>query len=311
MSFTRFTLRQIEAFLAVAELQNFSAAAERLGLTAQAVSQLVAELESHLAFRVFDRTTRRVSLSSAGRDFLASAQILMRHVQGAESVADDVRHRATGILRIGVPLVLACTAVPEAIREFQRQRPRVMIRIRDVPVDKLVDSVAAGDVDIAVGPDRATDANVTRQALFDSAWVLWCSRKHPLARRKTIRWSDLKNHPLVAAGFDHERSVEQMHLSLPAETRIMPMDVVDHISTALGISAQGAVATLAPAYVGVLAEKFGLVMRRILEPETVRKVCIYTSASRSLAPAAAGFAEYLTEWLPKWADKSTRHLSTP
>ncbi|MFZ3116991.1 MAG: LysR family transcriptional regulator, partial [Variovorax sp.] len=70
MSLSRVSLRQLEAFARVAELHSFSAAAERLGLTAQAVSQLVAELESILGFRVFDRTTRRVALSAAGRDFL-------------------------------------------------------------------------------------------------------------------------------------------------------------------------------------------------------------------------------------------------
>ena len=71
MPLARFTLRQIEALAAVADVHSFSAAGERLGLTAQAVSQQVAELEAILGFRLFDRTTRRVALSAAGRDFLA------------------------------------------------------------------------------------------------------------------------------------------------------------------------------------------------------------------------------------------------
>ncbi len=301
MALTRFTLRQIEAFLAVAELHSFAAAADRLGLTAQAISQLVAELEAHLGFRLFDRTTRRVDLSSAGRDFLPPAQTLMRHVHGAESVADDVRHRAAGVLRVGAPLVLASTAVPEAIRAFQELRPRVVVRVRDLSVDQLVDSVAAGDVDIAVGPDRATGTDVVSQAIFDSAWVMWCSPAHPLARRKRLRWSDLRSQQLVAAGYDHERSVAQMRLNVPEESRVVPMDVVDNISTALGVAAQGRVVTLAPAYVGVLAHKFGLVMRRVVDPETVRSVCLYKPTARSLSPAAEGFAEHLTRWLPGWA----------
>lgn len=305
MSFTRFTLRQVEAFLAVAELHSFSAAADRLGLTAQAISQLVAELEAHLGFRLFDRTTRRVALSSAGRDFLSSAQTLMRHVQGAEGVADDVRHRAAGVLRIGAPLVLACTAVPEAIRTYQDLRPRVVVRIRDLAVDRLVDAVGAAEVDIAVGPDRATGADVAREALFDSAWVLWCSPRHPLARRRLIKWTDLLSEPLVAAGYDHERSVAQMRLSVPEESRVVPLDVVDNISTAMGVAAQGRVATLAPAYVGVLASKFGLVMRRVVDPETVRKVCLYKPTARALSPAAEGFAAHLAGWLPGWATRQS------
>ena len=115
MSLTRFTIRQIEAFVAVAEARGISAAAGRLGLTAQAVSQLVAELEGHLGFRVFDRTTRSVTLTTAGRDYLNAAETVLRHVQAAESVAADVRNRASGIVRVGAPLVLAATALPSAV----------------------------------------------------------------------------------------------------------------------------------------------------------------------------------------------------
>ncbi|MDP9125626.1 MAG: LysR substrate-binding domain-containing protein [Pseudomonadota bacterium] len=303
MSLIRFTLRQMEAFTAVAELHSFSAAAERLGMTGQAVSQLVAELESVLTFRLFDRTTRRVALSSAGRDFLASADTLLRHAQAAERAAGDVRNRAAGLVRIGASLVLASTAVPAAIKAFQASRPKVVVRVRDLSVDDLVDAVAAGDVDMAVGPDRHVGAEVARLDLFDSPWVLWCSPEHPLARRAKLKWSHLQGHALVAAGRDHERSVAQMRLNAPEDSRVTPVDVVDNISTALGIAAQGLAATLAPAYVGVLAGLLGLEMRRVVGPETVRKVCLYTPVARALSPAAQGFAAHLETWMAPWFDE--------
>lgn len=301
MPLTRFTLRQIEAFIAVAEVNSFTATAGRLGLTAQAVSQLVAELEAVLGFRLFDRTTRKVALSSAGRQFLSHAETLLRHVRAAESVADDVRHRAAGVVRIGAPLVLASVVLPHAIRDYALLRPKVVVRIRDVPVDALVSTLAAGDVDLALGPDRVTDGPVLAEPLFDSNWVLWCASTHPLAKRRgPIRWADLREVPLVAAGRDHERSVGQMRPSAPDSLRITPVDVVDNISTALGIAAQGLSATLAPAYVGVLADLYGLQMRRVVEPETVRKVCLYRPGARTLSPAGEGFAEFLAEWMKRW-----------
>lgn len=307
MPLTRVTLRQLEAFVVVADLHSFSAAGERLGLSAQAVSQLVAELESTLGFRVFDRTTRRVDLSSAGRDYLAAAQTVLRHVQAAETAADDVRHRAAGLVRVGAPLVLAATAVPAAVRDYAALRPKVVVRIRDVPVDDLVDRVEAGDVDIAVGPDRSVGSGVSAEPLFDSPWVLWCAADHPLAAMPRLRWSDLRQQPLVAAGHDHERSVAQMRLGVPEGERVSPVDVVDNISTALGIAAQGLAATLAPAYVGVIARSFGLVMRRVVEDETVRKVCLYRPLARSLSPAAEGFAEHLAQWLARWPEGGDVH----
>lgn len=304
MPLTRFTLRQIETFACVAELNSFGGAAQRLALTPQAVSQLIAELENLLGFRLFDRTTRRVTLSSAGRDFLSSAETLMRHVHRTESAADDVRNRAAGVVRVGAPLVLASIALPAAIRAYQVLRPKVVIRIRDLPVDALVDAVVAGDVDLAVGPDRPIADHVKRQVLFDSLWVLWCARSHPLARRTALRWKDLRGIPLVAAGRDHEHSVAQMRSSTPEGERVTPIDVVDNISTALGIAAQGLAATLAPAYVNVLAKSYGLTMKRVTDSEVLRKVCLYRSNLRTLSPAIDGFAEFLVPWMSAWSDQA-------
>lgn len=299
MPLTRFTLRQLEAFAAVADLQSFSAAAKRLGLTAQAVSQLVGELETVLGFRLFDRTTRQVALSTAGRDFVEAAQSVLRYIQRAETAADDIRNRAAGLVRIGAPLVLASTLLPLVIRDLLAERPKLVVRIRDMPVEGLVDSVAAGDVDLAIGPDRPTGTDVARQPLFASPWVLWCCPDHEFARRTQIGWSDLHDQPLVAAGRDHEQSVAQMRLTAPEAARVTPVDVVDNISTALGIAAQCLALTMAPAYSGALADKFDLVMLRV-EPECVRTVCLYRPVARALSPAADGFARYLADWLGNW-----------
>lgn len=301
MAFTRFTLRQFEAFVAVADQRSFVAAGERLHLTASAVSQLVAEMESVLGFRLFDRTTRRVNLSSAGRDFLASAETVLRHVRAAETTADDVRLRAAGIVRVGAPMVLACTALPEAIRDYMRDRPKVVVRIRDTPVDAIVDRVASRDVDLSIGPDRVSGDAVVCEPAFESPWVLWCAAAHPLAARRAVRWDELRDVPLVAAGRDHERSIARMLANLPEDARITPVDVVDNVSTAMGLAAQGMAATLAPAYVRPLAETFGLTMRRVIDPETIRQVCVYRPSVRELSPAADGFADYLKAWLARWA----------
>lgn len=300
MALTRITIRQYEAFTAVADTLSFAAAGERLGLTSSAISQLIGELEAITGFRVFDRSTRRVALSSAGREFLGIAQTVLRHVQLAETAAADVRNRAAGVVRIGAPLILASAVLPAAVRQFRRERPKVAIHIRDVPVDLTVDRVAAGDVDLAVGPDRPADPAVIREAIFRSPWVLWCAPDHRLAARKVLRWDDLRDVALVAASRDHEVSVAQMRRAPPDATPIAPAEIVDNITTALGIAAQGLAATPAPAYVGVAARPLGLVMRRITQPETVRDVCLYRPARRSIPPAAEAFGEFLVQWIRDW-----------
>ena len=306
MPLTRLTLRQFEAFGAVADARGFAPAAQRMGLSASAVSQLVAELEASLGFRLFDRHTRRVELSSAGREFLGLAQSVLRHVQQAESGAADIRDSVSGIVRVAAPLVLAGSVLPQAMAQFMQERPKVVIRLRDTPVDALVERVSSGDVDLAVGPDRTGTAHVHSQAVFDSPWVLWCAPSHPLARQRELRWADLREVMLVAAGRDHEHSVAQMNLNAPEGSRIRPVEVVDNISTALGLAAQGLAATLAPAYVAIMAEPLGLVWRRVTQPETIRQVCIYQSNIRSVPPAAQAFSAFLVPWLRQWNGSARR-----
>ncbi|MES2951611.1 MAG: LysR family transcriptional regulator [Pseudomonadota bacterium] len=300
MPLNRVTLRQFEAFLAIADLHGIGAAAQRLGLTSSAVSQLLAELESELGFRLFDRTTRRVSLSSAGKDFLSSAESVLRHVQAAAQSADDIRNRAAGIVRVGAPLVLASTALPAAIAEYARKKPKVIVRICDTPVEQLVARVASGDVDLAIGPDRPTGDEVHCEQVYATPWVLWCAPTHRLNRLSRVRWQDLRDVPLVTTGRDHEGGVAQMFVNLPADTRIIPIDVVDNVTTAFGLASHGLAATLAPTYVAPLAATFGLVMRNIVEPETIRHVCIYRPVARALSPPADGFAEFLAPCLLRW-----------
>jgi DNA-binding transcriptional LysR family regulator len=310
MALTRITIRQFEAFVSVADLLSFAAAGEQMGLTSSAISQLVAELEATIGFRVFDRNTRRVALSSAGRNFLGPARSALRHMQLAESAASDVRNRAAGIIRIGAPQVLAGSVLPAAIKAFKHQWPKVAVHIRDTSVDAMVDHVTSGDLDLALGPDRAEDPAVHREWVFDSPWVLWCAKSDPLAAKRVLRWAELHGVTLVAAGRDHEARVAQMRVNAPEGTRITPVDVVDNISTALGIAAQGLAATLAPAYVGVVARPLGLVQRRVIDPEAVRQVCLYRSAVRSNSPAAEGLGEFLVGWIQRWAE-TTAHQVRP
>ncbi len=138
MSLPRFTSRQLEAFEAVAEMRSFTDAADRLALSPSAVSQLINELESTLDFKLFDRSTRRVEISSAGREFLASADSVLKHLRLAQSAAEDVRNRAAGIVRIAAPLVVASVILPPVIKAYSATRPKVRVHIRDVPVDRLV-----------------------------------------------------------------------------------------------------------------------------------------------------------------------------
>lgn len=297
MALIRFTPRQLEAFVAVARAEGFGEAAGRLSLTPSAVSQLVGELEAVVGLRLFDRTTRKVALSAAGRELLPAAAEALARMDGLALAAGELRSRSVGLLRVAAPLAMAATVLPAAIEAYTSQHPRVTVHVCDAAVDHMVDAVAQAQADIAIGPDRPVSDDVLREPLFDSPWLLWCAPLHPLAVHDCVEWKDLRDHPLVAAGRDHERSIDRMGRQWPESERVVPLQVVDHLSTAFGLSACGRLATLAPAYVDRLAKAFGLVSRRVLAPEVTRQVCLYRPARRALSPAGEAFAEHLRTWL--------------
>ncbi|VVE16093.1 LysR family transcriptional regulator [Pandoraea capi] len=300
MTLSRLNARQLETFLAIADCGSIARAADRVCLTPSAVSQLLSELEREVGFRLFDRTTRRVSLTVAGADFLPAAAAAMTQLHAAERSAKHIRERASGVIRVGAPLVLCAAVLPDAIAAYRQHHPNVTIRPSDVEVEKLVASVADGQIDIALGPNQPLGERVSATPLFDSPWVVWCSPQHALARYDIVPWEALRETSIVATGRDHEYSVTRMLSDQPEGHRVLPVEIVENVTTAFGLARAGLAVTLAPDYVQGFARSQGLVMRRTGKPETIRQICLYHAKERELSPAAAGFHAFLEQWVGDW-----------
>lgn len=288
-----FSFRQLQALAAVADTGSITLAAQHLHLSPSAVSQLIIELESGLGYKLFDRSTRKVTLSPAGRAFMPSASAVLRQVALARTAATDIRDQAAGLVRVAAPMVVAGFMLPPLIATYNKQRAKVAVRVIDSAVDALVEKVASRDVDLAVGPDRPVVPEVERVKLYPSPWVVWCAPRHRFARMRRITWADLAKADMVAAGRDHEIHLSAMMRELPDSQRVVPQQVVDNVSTALGLAASGLCYTISPAYVEPLAGPLGLVMRRIESPVMMREMSLFRPADRSLSPVAAGFGSFL------------------
>lgn len=301
---SRITVRQIEAFVSVAECNSFTAAAARLKLTTSAVSSLIAELESIVAVRLFERSTRKVVLNDAGRMFLPSAIAFYRNQRTLERVAEGLVQHSYGIIRIAAPMVIASAILPRLIAEFYESFPRAEIEIVETGVEWLGERVALGETDFAIGPDRATDDVVIAEELMPSKWVVWLSPDHPLASKPVLKWRDLRGTQFHTGGHDHERIIEQAMSGLAEEDQLVPGRVFDNISTALGLAAANLGVTLCPAYVAPMAHAFNLEMRRLIDPEFTRFVVLYSSAIRPRNEIANAFARHLTDRFEAVAEAS-------
>jgi len=101
------------------------------------------------------------------------------------------------------------------------------------------------------------------------------------------------------AGRDYATHVAKALQHLPSDQHFVPTYVVENLSTALGLAAWDLAVTLCPAYVGVLAQSFGLVMKRVEEPEIIREMSMYVPRDRTLTPATTAFVEFLKPFLKK------------
>jgi DNA-binding transcriptional LysR family regulator len=187
---------------------------------------------------------------------------------------------------------MASTLGARAIAAFHRQHPGVAIELHDTPTDQLVAQVLGGEVELAIGVEVPSSADIQRRVLLRDRHWLVCPADHALARRAQVRWQDLRSVPFISPTRDFMRWLDP--LLAPRGLLPAPAHTVGYVSTALGLVAAGLGVTLVPTYGGPLARAWGLVLRPLVAPVFERDVQIYSAPGRSLTPAAQAFVAVLT-----------------
>ncbi|MEJ7686139.1 MAG: LysR substrate-binding domain-containing protein [Variovorax sp.] len=293
------TLRQLRAFAAVADTGSFTAAAATLHLTQSALSVLVRELEREMGVQLFDRHTRRVLLSEAGREFQPSVQRVLADLAGAVAGVTELREQKKGVLRLAAPQLMACTLMPRVIAAYSARHPEVDVRLTDTLPEHLLAGLLSGEAELAVGQDVAVDAaTVARRTLFrDRHWLI-CPPEHAFARRRKVRWSELGPYTFIAPTRDfRQRVLPELEADARAFMQRSTTHEVSYMTTALGMVASDLGLTVCPTYSAPLVRAHGLQMVRLERPDFHREVCVYAAARRSLSPAAAGFVEMLEQFV--------------
>lgn len=287
------TLRQLKAFVLVAEHNSFTKAAEILMLTQSALSGLIKELEQNLDIKLFDRTTRKMHLSDAGTRLLPQARRVLNEVSVLEETVLELKSLHQGHVQLAVSQQLAACAMPQLIAKFCAMYPDIQITLTDCSVDDVVGHVENIATDFGVAPERAYSEAVSAQVLFESPFYLVLPKTHPLACHSSIAWEDLKQHKLITLNGPFIKGLER---ELPQEisSRIFNPDYkVNFLSTALGMVRMGLGVTVCLLYAAEWVHQNGLIMRPLQNPVAVRKFVLYTHKDRSLSPAALAFKEFL------------------
>ncbi|MGK5628899.1 LysR family transcriptional regulator [Streptomyces sp. URMC 123] len=142
-------LQQMRYVLAVAECASFTRAAERCHIVQSALSHQVARLEAELGARLFDRTSRRVRLTTAGEAFLPAARQCVEAAERARAQVAAATGEIRGTLTVGSIPTVAAVDLPAVLREYRLRYPQVRISLRTDSSEHLVDQVREGMLDAA------------------------------------------------------------------------------------------------------------------------------------------------------------------
>jgi len=288
------TLRQLQAFKTVAEFGSFTRAAERLKVAQPALSLSIRELERELNLRLFDRTTRRVELTGAGREFLQSADKLLADLEQAVRSAQDLSERKRGRIVVAAPPLLAAMIAPAAIAEYNTAFPGIDVGLVDVGTDQILEKLRSGEADCAIGTFDDREDGIRREVLAQDVLTLFCPPTHPLAKLKRARWRDLRDHRLIMLTRDSNiRALVEGALSEAGANGNKPLYEVSQMTTAIMLAEAGLGPTVLPSYIWSFARDRQIASRPLVEPQINRPISLIHAESRSLSPAAEAFIRVL------------------
>jgi DNA-binding transcriptional LysR family regulator len=285
------SFRQIEVFLAVAKTLSFSEAAKLCHLSQPALSANVKRLEETLGARLFDRHTRKVSLTAVGLEFFNVAFKLTETTEIAFARVQDFVEGKRGRLVVAAAPSMSASFVPVVIAEYYKSHKGIEIKLHDELSEVCIEMVRSGDADLALAPFKSDAEDLDQIDLFRDHLVVICRAGHSLSLLPQVRWRDVQRYAQVVMNPSSSlrQQVDAQYQRYGVQMR--PAFEVAHVGTMLGLIA-------ADLGVGALPESLirnvdmkGLVHRRISSKEAYRTICAITLRNRSQAPPVAPFLE--------------------
>ncbi|HKU39783.1 MAG TPA: LysR family transcriptional regulator [Polyangiales bacterium] len=230
----RYTLRQLEVFLAVARSESVSRAAHELAMSQSAVSSALADLEGQFDVKLFDRIGKRLQLSSLGRTLRPNAEALHAHAAGFEHAL--ARHDDLGVLRVGATLTIGNYVTVPLMARFLREQPGARIKLEIANTRQIAHKLANFEIDVGLVEGELADPDLEVSRWCGDELVVFCAPDHRLAKRKTLSDDDLREASWIVRehgsgtrqAFDHA-----LHGILPELSIVLELQHTEAIKSAV------------------------------------------------------------------------------
>ncbi|MFL9915494.1 LysR family transcriptional regulator [Paraburkholderia fungorum] len=287
------SLKQLRAFVVVAQEKSFTNAAALLHVTQAAVSLLLHELEKELGVRLLDRTSRAAQLTEAGAEFLPTALRLLHELSSAIADTKELSNKRRGRVSIAASPLLCSLMLPSIIAGYKRDYPEISVVLRDVPSGDVRRLVEDGAVELGLSNPGGAGDLVTGETILLDEVLLIVPTDHPLAQHAQVSWKDLARYPLIALT---ARNVTRQLIdrsALEAGVRLMPQYEVSQVCTVIGMVSAGLGIAFVPGYASVVLDSHHVVTRRLSCPPITRPIALLHRRGRSLSPAAQTFRDFM------------------
>lgn len=290
------TLKQLRAFVTVANLGQFTLAADKLGSSQSAVSTLVRQLEANLNLRLFDRHTRLLRLTQAGMDILPIAARAVADIEGMVESSQELTALRRGKVTMAAGTVQAALMLPQLVHGFTKLYPEIAVALHDVAEKSVLEQVANGSVDLGLGTVPEDDPELVGTRLTTDEFLVVLHPDDPLVKRSELRWTDLSDCKLIGPQRGNpirdrlENELARNGIILPLDKSMqevaLPLTIIGMVEGGLGVAIMTSAVTR-------LATSMGLVVRTPKEPHIKREVSLIQKRGRSLSPAARRFRDFL------------------
>jgi DNA-binding transcriptional LysR family regulator len=284
-------LKQLRAFVVVADKGSFVGAAGTLHISQPALSQCIRQLEDQIGSPLFHRTTRRVHLTALGMSFLPHARHLLRQFDGVINDLRDVVARKRGRVVVACLPSVAYRLMPRVVAANERLHPGVRITVRDANLKGVIASVTSGEADLGIGSSAGDTPELASRILARDRFNAVFPRDFPLARKQSIRWRDLAGPPFVA--MTNETGVREL-VDLATERQGIRLNIVaevSNIATLYGMLEEGIGISALPGLVLPRDDHSFIRNKTLADAAVERTIRVFWRAGLGFSPSAQALIE--------------------
>ncbi|MEG0385464.1 MAG: LysR family transcriptional regulator [Solibacillus sp.] len=290
-------LRQLRYFVAVAEREHISEAAEHLRVAQSAISRQIANLEEELGAPLFERVGRNVKLTPIGKTFLEHTIVALKAIDFAAKQVEEYLDPAKGTIKVGFPTSLASYVLPTIISAFKKEYPDVSFHLRQGSYKYLIEAVKNRELNLALlGPLPPKDETLNTTVLFSENIHALLPANHLLAKRENINLIELRHDHFVM--FPEGYILHKVAVDACKSAGFVPKITSEgeDMDALKGLVAAGIGVSLLPESSLYDSTPRMTVRIPIANPAIRRNVGIITPTTRVLAPSEEIFLDFVSQF---------------